>query len=147
MQVFPLSLEEQAAGFSHKVVIKHDDLTETSAGAAQVIQAVGVNPGDLVVACAARVVTAFKDASDAAFNTTAVTVGDGGDPDRFLASQETNANGSTVTAKGGANTTPYAYTAADTIDVTVNSQTGKALANIDTGELHIFLKIIPLASL
>jgi hypothetical protein len=45
------------------------------------------------------------------------------------------------------NTVPFAYTAADTVDLLVESMTGKSLSNLDAGEIHIYLAVTKLSSL
>lgn len=140
-------MNEQVGGFTHKTVITHADLTETTAATAQTIAGPVVAVGSIVQAVATYLKTDFKDASDAAFNSTAITVGDGTDADRFITSQELNTNGTEVDAKielHSTNTLPYAYTAADTVDVVFNAMTGKSLSNIDTGELWVFYNIVNL---
>ena len=88
------------------------------------------------------------DASDAAFNVTTITVGDGSSVARFLASREINENGTEIDAHISANdinTLPYVYLAADTIDIVFTGESGKALVNIDTGVLWVFLDCVELS--
>lgn len=148
MEVTLLNHQEQIkSGYTHKIKLTYEDLTVTATATAQTFEAISVAAGQAVVACGLRVVTALSDASDNAFNDTAITVGDGSDPDRFLTSTQLNVNGTEVLYKVTANavdTLPYAYAAADTIDVVVNSMTGKALDDIDGGEFYVFLKIVDL---
>lgn len=145
-----VKLPEQTAaatGFNYRIKLTSDDLTETTANTAQVFEVLSVKAGSLVTSVAAYLETDFADASDSGFNSTAITVGDGSDPDRFLASMQVNTNGTEVDAKGGANTTPYAYTASDTIDITVNSMSAKSLSDIDTGELIVLVGLVELSDL
>jgi hypothetical protein len=146
MKVQTLQLE-QRGWFTHKAVITHEDLTETADNTAQVLELVAVDAGDVVQDSALHLVTPFKDASDSAYNTNAVTLGDGGSANRFISSTEINENGTEILSKAGTLTTSYAYVAADTVDLTVNGLTGKALADIDVGELWVFLRIAKMASL
>lgn len=148
MKVIPLSNEERHNGFTHLVVLTHEDLTNTSVSGTptQTIEVMDVEAGHLVRTVAMKLVTPFKDASDAAQNATLIEVGDGSDTDRFLASTEINENGTEVRYKGGTGTL-FAYTAADTLDVKFTGTTSKALSEIDTGELHLFVAITPLAIL
>ena len=147
MDIYKFSHEEKAeCGFTHRIKLTHADLTETATNTAQTIALLDVGVGALVSRCAVRLVTAFKDASDAAFNTTTVIVGDDGDDDRFIASMETNENGTEILGKAHASTTPYVYLAANAIDIIFGSQSGKALNDIDVGELHVFLHVVDLDS-
>ena len=148
MQVYELPNETKAAtGFTHKAIVTHVDLTESDADTDQTIALLSVVAGDVVEKAAFQLVTAFEDASDAAFNDTNVSVGDGGDTDRFIASTEVNENGTEIDFAANANTTAYAYTAADTVDILVESMTAKSLSNLDAGEIHIYLAVTKLTSL
>lgn len=136
-----------ATGYNWSITLTHEDLTETTANTAQTFEVLTVKVGSLLKDAAIYLVTPFEDASDAAFNSNTVTVGDGSDVDRFIAATQVNENGTEVDAKGSANTAPYAYTAADTIDIVVNSMSGKSLSNIDTGELKVLLNLVELSDL
>lgn len=148
MQALPLTSEERLQGFTHRVVLTHEDLTETAANTAQTIALVSVVAGQVLLRAANKVITAFKDASDTAFNSNTLIVGDGGDTDRANNSQQLNENGTEVLY--GVNDPaklPYVFTAADTIDAIVGSMAAKSLSDIDTGEVHILLQIANLNKL
>lgn len=151
MKSYKLSANASAMGaYNELYLVDHEDLTETAAATAQTIALRNVKVGDVVSACAMKLITPFKDASDAAFNTCASTVGDDGSAARFLTSTEINVNGSEVLAKATANaadTLPYAYLADNTVDLVVGSMSGKSLVNIDTGVLAIFLRVTSLGDL
>jgi hypothetical protein len=86
MQVYELPNETKAAtGFTHKAIVTHVDLTESTADTDQTIALLSVVAGDVVEKAAFQLVTAFSDASDAAFNDTKVQVGDGSDTDEYVA--------------------------------------------------------------
>jgi hypothetical protein len=89
----------------------------------------------------------LSDASDAAFNDTQVQVGDGNDTDEYIAATQVNENGTEVLFAANVNTVPFAYTAADTVDLLVESMTAKSLSNLDAGEIHIYLAVTKLTSL
>jgi hypothetical protein len=148
MQVYELPNETKAAtGFTHKAIVTHVDLTETTADTDQTIALLSVVAGDVVQKAAFQLVTAFKDASDAAFNDTQVQVGDGNDTDEYIAATQVNENGTEVLFAANVNTVPFAYTAADTVDLLVESMTAKSLSNLDAGEIHIYLAVTKLTSL
>jgi hypothetical protein len=148
MQVYELPNETKAAtGFTHKAIVTHVDLTETTADTDQTIALLSVVAGDVVQKAAFQLVTAFKDASDAAFNDTQVQVGDGNDTDEYIAATQVNENGTEVLFAANVNTVPFAYTAADTVDILVESMTAKSLSNLDAGEIHIYLAVTKLTSL
>lgn len=143
MKLIPLkTVEEQNAhgGASHVAILTHADLTEETANTAQAIAIADVNDKVSVEVVETILKTPFQDASDAAFNTTALEVGDGSDVDRLLVSQELNVNGTEVDRKEGTGT--YQYTASDTVDANFNAMSAKALNDIDTGEVHIYLRVI-----
>jgi hypothetical protein len=147
MQVVELfSQQKIAIGFTHMVEITHADLTQASNATAQVLQALPVNPGDVVQEVATRLVETFEDTADAANNTNTVEIGDDGTTNRFLASQELNKNGSNVTYKAGTGTR-LAYTVADTVDVKFNAPAaGKNLLALNKGKLHVFIRVANLAT-
>ena len=143
MKVYPLNDNERATtGFTHRVRITHEDLTETTANTAQTIAIFTVAARDYVQDAAFNLVEKFEDASDNAFNTTTLIVGDDGDTARYIASAELNVNGTEVICGPAVNAKAhYAYTAANTIDAIFGSMADKSLSDIDTGKLDIFLKI------
>ena len=148
MKVYELPAETKAAtGFTHKAIVTHSDITESAADTDQTIALLSVAAGDVVEKAAYKVVTAFSDASDAALNDTKVQVGDGADTDRFIAATQVNVNGTEVLYAANANTTSYAYTAADTVDLLVESVTAKSLSDLDAGEIHVYLAVTKLSDL
>ena len=148
MKVYELPAETKAAtGYTHKVIITHNDLTTATANTAQTIELLSVAAGDVVNTAAVKVVTAFSDASDTAYNTTTLIVGDDGTTNRFVTSQELNVNGTEVLYKAATNTAPHAYTAANTVDAVFGSMAAKSLSDIDAGEVHVFLGVNKLLSL
>jgi hypothetical protein len=148
MEVYELPNNTKAAtGYTHKVVLTHEDLTTTTANTAQTIALLSVEAGDVVHSAAWKMVTSFQDASDSAYNTTTFIIGDDGSTNRFLSSTEANENGTEVYYKAHTNTAPYAYTAANTIDAVVGSMVAKSLSDIDAGEVHIFLGVNKLTDL
>lgn len=147
MQVTELFAEQKTGiGFTHMVEITHDDLTQSTNATAQTIQALPLNPGDLVQEVATKLVETFEDTADSANNTNTVEVGDDASSARFLAAQELNKNGSFVNYKAGTGTR-LAYTAADTLDVKFNAPAaGKNLLALNKGKLHVFVRIANLAT-
>ena len=149
MTAYELPANTKAAtGYTHKVVLTHTDLTTATANTAQTIELLSVAAGDVVTDAAVKVVTAFSDASDTAYNTTTLIVGDDGTTNRFVTSQELNVNAAAeVLYKAGTNTAPHAYTAANTVDAVFGSMAAKSLSDIDAGEVHIYLGINRLTDL
>jgi hypothetical protein len=148
MKTYELPAETKAAtGFTHKSIVTHEDLTESTADTDQTIALLSVVAGDVVEKAAYKLVTAFKDVSDAALSDTKVQVGDGADTDEYIAATQVNENGTEVLFAANVNTVPFAYTAADTVDLLVESMTAKSLSNIDAGEIHIYLAVTKLSAI
>lgn len=148
MKHYKLTAQEAAAtGFTDKFILTHADLTLTTADADQTIQLLAVKAGTVVgPEVGYKLAIPFEDQSDSAFNTTKISVGET-DIDRFLTATEMNLNGTEVIYKVTANavdTLPYAFTADDTIDATVESMAAKSLIDIDKGEVHLYLHLFDL---
>jgi hypothetical protein len=139
MQIIPLSNNEAVLGFTHKIVLTFADLTQSGAGTAQTINMLAVANKQVVTRVATRLDTAFQNTGDAAFNSTAITIGDSGSANRFIASQELNANGSSVSAKAGA--TINAYTAADNVAIVFTPTGGKSLNALNAGQLTVLVHL------
>ncbi len=131
-------------GYTHRVVLTYADLTETAANGTQTIALLSLLAGQAVLRCALRVATALADASDAAFNSVLLEVGDGGDTDRYLTSTQLNVNGTEVLYKLHPSTTPNVYVADDTVDALFTPGTGKILTDIDVGELTLLFEVADL---
>lgn len=130
----------ESAARLHKFIVTHEDLTETTANTAQDIVLATVKDGDVVELLAFDNEIPFEDSSDAAFNSTAATLGDAADPDRYLASSQLNANGTEITRSIGTGT-KFIYLAAGQLILNVASMTAKALADIDTGKAVALVRI------
>lgn len=145
----PLATNEIAdnGGYTHIASITADDLTTTTNNTSQTITLATLAIGDAIGKVATRVKTSFQDVSDAAFNTTAVTIGDTANAvNNHITSQETNVNGTVVTQKMS-NTLVGPYTAADKIAITFNAMASKNLNNIDKGEIEVLFQLQRLAQL
>jgi hypothetical protein len=148
MKVFELPIETKASsGYTHKVTLDHTDLTDATTGNSQTITLITVPTTTIVKDLATRVVTSFQKTGTSAYNTNTIVVGVSGTTNQLLASQQINTNGTPVVAKGFAATAPIAYTASTAIIATVASMTGYSLADLDAGEIHIFLNLTTLSSL
>lgn len=143
MFIQKLSNNEKHAGFTHVIQLTPDDLTEATANTEQVINTIPVVAGNVVERVMPVLITPFKDASDAAYNSTLLEVGDAGDDDRYLAATQLNENGSEVLFAAGTGTV-NAFTAAGYITVTFGSMAAKSLSDIDVGEVHIYVRMVEL---
>ena len=107
--------------------------------ATDVIKAVTVKAGEMVIGCSAKIITACSAAMTA-------TIGDGDDPDGYVTSVSLNGTAGTVTSTTGAllqsGTTPYAitqgkvYSADDTIDLVL----GGTAANNGVVEVRVLCR-------
>ena len=130
-------------GYTHRVALTNKDLTQSTANTAQAITIRTAPIGLSVSDCAVRVKTPFKNSADAAFNSTTITVGDGGSAVRYIASTQVNANGAVVPfAVIPAANSSYVYTAADNITITFTPMAAKALSSLDTGELIVLFRMV-----
>jgi hypothetical protein len=149
MKVFTLPAETKAAtGFTHKAIVTHEDLTQTTADTDQTLSLLTLEAGDVVTTAAWKLVTPFKDASDSALNDTKVQLGDTADDDEYVAATQVNENGTEVLfAAAAPASVPFVYTAANAVELLVESMTAKSLSDIDTGELHVYLGVAKLSDL
>jgi hypothetical protein len=147
-KITPLMLEEIASngGFTHIAIVTADDLTEATANTAQDVSLGTVPKGWIINKTMARLVVPFEDKSDAAFNTTALVVGDAGSANRYITSAQMNRNGTEITIPQY-NNTAYQTTAATEILANFAAMSAKSLVNIDKGEVHIFFQLIDTAIL
>ena len=149
MTAYELPANTKAAtGFTHQVVVTHEDLTETTADTDQTLSLLALAAGDVVTTAAIKLVTPFEDASDADLDDTKVQLGDTGDDDEYIAATQVNENGTEVLfAAAVPASVPLVYTAANAVELLVESMTAKSLSNIDTGELHVYLGVTKLTAL
>jgi len=141
------SLHESPRGYNYRFVIDHPDLTTTANATAQDITLITLPANSVVKSAATFLRTPFQDTADSAYDLTTVIVGDATDDDRYITSQELNLNGTEITAKAQASTTPFAYTAATAVVAKFTPKTGKNLAALNAGEIHIFLEVAQLDTL
>jgi len=138
---------------THVAVITHLDLVDLGANATGTIAIApmtGAFPARTYVGNVKMLLdTPFTD-SDASLNSLLVEVGDGGDTDRLLGQTQILGEVTEVITKtANANSQPYAYEAADTVDALFTAAGGASptLAEITAGKLRIFLEIRNMADL
>ena len=146
MKTYELPAETKAAtGYTHKAIVTHADLTETTANTAQSITLATLAAGDVVHSGAYKLVTAFQDTADAAFNTTAVTTNAAGSA--LISATETNVNGTEVFYKAHTATAPLTATSASTVAASFAAMSAKSLSALHAGEVHFFFSVTKLANL
>ena len=141
------SLHESPRGYNYRFVIDHTDLTNSTDAAVQDITLITLPANSVVKSAATYLKTPFEKTGTAAYNSNVLIVGDSGDTDRIIASQQLNVNGTEILAKAHASTTPFAYVAATAIVANFASMAAYDLAELDAGEVHIYLEVAELASL
>lgn len=149
MTAYELPNNTKLNGYTHKFIVTHADLTETTANTAQSVTLLSLEQGDVVANAAYKLVTAFEDASDNAFNVTTLAVGDD-DVDEFIDETEVNKNGTEIFYAGPvADSIPKVYNAASDgpITATFMSMAAKSLSDLDAGEVHIYLHVAKLSDL
>ena len=122
------SLHESPRGFNYRFVITHEDLTTATDNTAQDITLITLPAYSVVKAAATYLKTPFQLTGTAAYNSNVLIVGDSGDTDRFIASQQLNVNGTEILANFA-------------------SMAAYDLLELDAGEVHIYLEVAELASL
>jgi hypothetical protein len=130
---------------THKFILTFADIVALGAGTSGVIQlmpATGVGIIDTKVRFAElKLVTPFVSTSDATINSLLIEIGDGNSTARLLTQTELAEAGTEIVAKGSA--LNYTYPIADSIDAvfTVAGGASPTLAEITSGEVHIYLWI------
>ena len=141
------SLHESPRGYNYRFVIDHTDLTNSTDAGPQDITLITLPANSVVKSAATYLKTPFQLTGTAAYNSNVLIVGDSGDTDRIIASQQLNVNGTEITAKAHASTTPFAYVAATAIVANFASMAAYDLAELDAGEVHIYLEVAQLDTL
>ena len=141
------SVNESPRGFNYRFVIDHTDLTTSTDNTAQDITLITLPSYSVVISAATYLKTPFQKTGTSAYNSNLLIVGDSGDTDRLIASQQLNVNGTEVLAKAQASTIPYAYEAATAIVANFASMASYDLLELDAGEVHIFLEVAQLDAL
>lgn len=138
------SINESPRGYNYRFVIDHTDLTESADNTAQNVTLITLPAYSAVLRSATYLKTPFQKTGTAAYNTNVLIVGDAGDTDRFITSQELNVNGTEVLAKVHPSTVPHVYTTATAVVANVASMASYDLAELDAGEVHIYLEVAQL---
>jgi hypothetical protein len=141
------SVNESPRGYNYRFVIDHTDLTTAADNTAQDITLITLPAYSVVLSAATYLKTPFQKTGTSAYNSNLLIVGDSGDTDRLIASQQLNVNGTEVLAKAQASTIPFAYEAATAVVANFASMASYDLLELDAGEVHIFLEVAQLDAL
>jgi len=139
----PVTIEEQARyQATHVVVVTAADLlTTTATNTAQTNVLFTAPAGSLVSMPVMFLDTAWEDASDAAFNSLSIVIGDA-DVDEYLESLQICVNGTEVLSSVGTGVTGYYATATAVNLIVTPSPASKKLSDVDTGVLRIYFRIL-----
>ena len=92
--------------------------------------------------------TPFKLSTNSSFDLTTVVVGDSGDTDRYIDSTELNENGTEVLyAVNNEGKLPFVTTASTAVNAVFTPKAANNLAQLDTGEIHVYLETADVTSL
>ena len=141
------SVNESPRGFNYRFVIDHPDLTVSADNTAQDITLITLPAFSVVMRAATYLKTPFQLIGTTAYNSNVLQVGDAADPDRYITAQQLNVNGTEVLAKAQASTTPFAYETATAVVANFASMASYDLAELNAGEVHIFLEVAQLDQL
>ena len=141
------SVNESPRGFNYRFVIDHPDLTVSADNTAQDITLITLPAFSVVMRAATYLKTPFQLIGTTAYNSNILQVGDAADPDRYITAQQLNVNGTEVLAKAQASTTPFAYETATAVIANFASMASYDLAELNAGEVHIFLEVAQLDQL
>jgi hypothetical protein len=142
MKFSPLILEEQGKqGFTHRLDFSFRDIPAGIAVNTAWVKDVAVIPnGSIVYNAFLLLVTPFQDLSDAAFNTSTLSVGDAASATRYLNAVETNLNGTEV-LNSFTSAVNFIYTAAGVLRLTLNAMAAKTVSDLDKGQAIVLLTI------
>jgi hypothetical protein len=141
-----MTIEERAAqGFTHRIDFSTADIPAGIAvNTSQVFSTAplpALAASDIIKRIYLHVSTPFAVSTDAAFNSTTLSLGDAGSATRFASAVQINANGTpTINTFPGASEN-FIYTAAGQLQITLNSMAAKSLSNLNVGKLYILLNV------
>lgn len=146
MKVHTLSLTDRLVHHaSHRITVDYADVAALGASATGTLPVIPTSgtfaAGTRFRFAGFRLVTTF-DFSDTGITSLLVEAGDGTDPNRFIGQVEMAADGSYVThSEGAATSTPYAYDAADALDIKFTAANGGSplLSECTSGELELYI--------
>jgi hypothetical protein len=145
------SVNEAPRGFNHRIVVDHNDLTNSTNNTTQSLTLITLPAGTVVKSAAYFLKTPFELSTNTSFDLTTVIVGDSDDTDRYIPSRELNDNGSKVLYSsshvGSTTTLPHVTTASTAVNAVFTPKAANNLAQLDTGEIHIYLETADVTTL
>lgn len=142
------SVNEAPRGFNHRIVVDHTDLTTSANNTTQSLTLITLPAGTVVKSAAYWLKTPFKLSTNSSFDLTTMIVGDSGDTDRYIDSSELNENGTEVVyAVNNEGKLPSVTTASTAVNAVFTPKAANNLAELDTGEIHIYLETADVTTL
>ena len=142
------SVNEAPRGFNHRIVVDHTDLTTSANNTTQSLTLITLPAGTVVKSAAYWLKTPFKLSTNSSFDLTTMIVGDSGDTDRYIDSSELNENGTVVVyAVNNEGKLPSVTTASTAVNAVFTPKAANNLAELDTGEIHIYLETADVTTL
>lgn len=142
------SVNEAPRGFNHRIVVDHTDLTTSANNTTQSLTLITLPAGTVVKSAAYWLKTPFKLSTNSSFDLTTMIVGDSGDTDRYIDSSELNENGTEVVyAVNNEGKLPSVTTASTAVNAVFTPKAANNLAQLDTGEIHIYLETADVTTL
>jgi hypothetical protein len=143
----PLAIQEIAGhkGMTHVCKIKAGDTelaAQTTNNTLQDIKLGTIPKNTVIVAVMAVLLTPFEDLSDAAYNATALSIGDAGSATRYINAVELNRNGTEITEPSFSNTAYGPLTADTDLVARFGSMSAKKISDLDKGEVAIFVQLL-----
>ena len=133
--------------FDYMIEVEHSDLT-AAADTEQNFEICTPPAGSHALFVGHKTITQFADASDGAFTASDISIGIAADVDKFLNGTDINAGGTPVDYSGPtACTADYEFDGDTAVVLNFGGDTsaltsGKALANLDSGKVRAFVKIL-----
>jgi len=141
VDVWQLSTQEKAATrATHVIRITHEDLTTATTNTAQTLTNIAVSAKMGVSAVKLVLEDAFDDGDTNYTGSTSITMGDGGDVDRYITATELNEAGTEVFLKYGT-TTENVYTTADTVDCIFTPGSAESVSALTSGAVRIYFRL------
>lgn len=146
-RLIPLAIQEIASnkGMTHVCKIKAGDTelaAQTTNNTVQDISLGTIPKNTVIVAIMAVLLTPFEDLSDAALNTTTLSIGDAGSATRHINAVELNRNGTEITEPAFSNTAYGPLAAATALVARFGSMSAKKISDLDKGEVAIFVQLL-----
>jgi hypothetical protein len=146
MKFSPLTDNETQDGYNYRLDFSYRDIPTGIAANTAKVWAAGFLPAvkvsDVVIKTELHLTIPFQDISDAAFNTSTISLGDATTATRYINASEANLNGTEVLDVVPGVNQNVIYTAAGQLQLTLNSMAAKTISDLDKGAAYILMQIV-----